>query len=313
MYVHKPFLAVVGGLPPERLATLRGDGARQVAEQDGFLDRFLFSYPAELPAEEENWLSIAPETTKNWKDVVDKLRTLQMEPVKDETDQVRGQRPFVVGLTADGRQAWQDFTRRHAAEINDGAFADCLRGPWRKLCGYCARLALILHYLRWACGEVEGDKAAVDGESVRRAEKLVSYFKTHAKKVYALLDADPRAGAARKLLDWISQQNQATFTKRDTYRALRGLRCRTVEDVEPILTLLEKHGYVRPLPPVERHTAGRRPSPGYESHPALHQGHNGHNGQNPEADEDSVQSVQSVPGGEEDTDAAGEVWEGEVP
>ena len=50
-------------------------------------------------------------------------------------------------------------------------FEPHLVGPWSKLRGYCPRLALIIHFLRWACGEVEGDTSDVDGESMARAAK----------------------------------------------------------------------------------------------------------------------------------------------
>jgi hypothetical protein len=311
LFVAKPFLAVVGGLTPERLPALRGDRPGRPGEQDGFLDRFLFSYPTELPAQEENWLQIDPGTLAVWAHVVERLRSLEMIPLL-EGEEVCGWRPYVVRLTADGRDAWQEFTRGHAAEMNAEDFPDCLRGPWSKLRGYCGRLALIVHYLRWACGEVEGDKSDVDGESIRRAAVLVDYFKAHARKVYAVLDADPRAAAGRKLLRWVAQGSRGTFTRRDAYRALRGPRCRSVEDVEPVLTLLEKHGYVRALPSPDRHTPGRHPSPGYEAHPSL-LGHNGQNGQNPAAEEGSVHCVQSVPRETGDGDEGTRVWEGDVP
>jgi hypothetical protein len=234
-----------------------------------------------------------------------------MEPIQ-RGNEVRGWRPYFVRLTADGRDAWQAFTRCDAAEVNAQDFPECLRGPWSKLRGYCGRLALVVHYLRWACGEVEGDRADVDGESVRRATALVTYFKAHARKVYALLDTDLRTSGARKLLHWVAQGAKEIFTMRDAYRALRGLRCRSVDDVEPILTLLEKHGYIRPLPPPERHNPGRHPSPGYEPHPSLLQGRNGQNGQNDPGAGNSVHSVQSVLGEEEGNEVS-PVYEGDVP
>ena len=45
-----------------------------------------------------------------------------------------------------GRSAWQQFTDDHAAERNARDFPGCLSGPWSKLRGYTARLAL-LHVL----------------------------------------------------------------------------------------------------------------------------------------------------------------------
>jgi hypothetical protein len=51
----------------------------------------------------------------------------------------------VVNLTAEGRVAWQQFTRDHAAERNAADFPAHLAGPWSKLRGYCGRFALIIH------------------------------------------------------------------------------------------------------------------------------------------------------------------------
>jgi hypothetical protein len=311
LYLSRPFLAVVGGLTPDRLPILRGDRPNKAGEQDGFLDRFLFSFPIEPQAQGENWLQINPETVAVWAEVVKKLRTLEMVPIQEGED-VRGWRPYFVRLSPDGRDAWQTFTHSHAAEVNAEGFPECLRGPWSKLRGYCGRLALVLHYLRWACGEVEGDKSDVDGESVRRAEVLIDYFKAHARRVYSLLDADPRAAPARRLLHWVAQANQATFTKRDAYRALRGPRCRSVEDVDPVLALLEQHGHIRRLLSPGRHGPGRHPSPGFEAHPSILLGPNGHNGGNASAEGSSVHSVHCVPGGEESGENDVAVWEGEV-
>src|SRR5262249_14410258 len=154
-----------------------------------------------------------------------------------------------------------------------------LAGPWSKLRGYCARLALIVHYLRWAAGEVSSEN--VDEESVNRAARLVAYFKSHARKVYAALDADPRTADARKLVRWIAANRLRRCTKRDAHQGLRGT-FKTVEDLEAILAVLQKHGLIRPEAPPDRPGAGRKPSPAYETHPQLHAtgSHNAQNTQN---------------------------------
>jgi hypothetical protein len=263
-----------------RLPTLRGDRPRQRAEQDGFIDRLLFTYPPEPPVAEENWLEVAEETRAGLRGVFERLRSLAMVPVQ-EGGAIKGWRPFVIKLTTEGRQAWQHFTQGHADERNAEDFPAHLAGPWSKLRGYAARLALIVHYLRWACGEFESDQADVDGESMNRAARLVGYFKAHARKVYAAMDADPRAALARRLLHWVADESLPQFTRRDAYRALRG-GCKRVEDLDPVLDLLERHGYVRPLPTTDGNRPGRKASPTFETHPALHQnqGQNGQFGQN---------------------------------
>jgi DNA polymerase-1 len=279
--VRRPFVSVIGGMVPDKLTTLRGDRPRQRVEQDGFIDRDLFAYPDEPPVAEENWLEVSEETLGGMRRVMDRLRSLAMVPIQ-EGGLVKGWRPFVVKLTACGKVAWQRFTKAHAAEQNPDEFPRHLRGPWSKLRGYCARLALLLHYLRWAAGEDVGDD--VDGPSVDRAVRLVAYFKSHARRVYAVMDADPRVADARKILRWVLAHGLQRFTKRDAYQGLKGT-FKTVEDLEPGLATLVQHAIIRLEVTPPRGGPGRQPSPVYELNPRTHS-QNSHNPHNSPDDED---------------------------
>src|SRR5262249_11906043 len=81
--VRHPFVNVVGGLTPDKLPALRGDTPKKKAEQDGFIDRVLMSYPKPAPIAAENWLEIAPETLARHREVMDRLASLQMVPVQE--------------------------------------------------------------------------------------------------------------------------------------------------------------------------------------------------------------------------------------
>src|SRR5205823_3950760 len=128
------------------------------------------------------------------------------------TDTTGGPSPRLVGLTESGRQAWRDWTAAHAAEVNDADFPPHLLGPWSKLRGYCGRLALVLHALRWAAG---GQPAAAeaDGDTVRAAGRLTAYFKGHARKVWGALEADPRLAGAQRILRWLREHPQVNEVK----------------------------------------------------------------------------------------------------
>jgi hypothetical protein len=81
------------------------------------------------------------------------------------------------------------------------------------------------------------------------------------------MGADPRVHDARWLLDWIARTNQAQFSRRDAHQAARG-RFRKATDLEPVLALLEEHGWVRrvdadPAGP----KGGRPPSPRFLVNP----------------------------------------------
>src|SRR5205823_2518980 len=142
----------------------------------------------------ERWLAVSTLSKEVWQAVIGKLLRRNME-----TDDNGHPRPFLVRLTEDGKREWQAFTDGHAAELNGDSFPDHLRGPWAKLRGYCGRLALIVHCLRRACGEVQGRD--VDGESMAHAARLVGYFKAHARRALAAMGADPRLDDAKRVWD----------------------------------------------------------------------------------------------------------------
>jgi hypothetical protein len=273
LHVEGPFLAIVGGTQPGLLAQWRGGSRHGPPPDDGFLDRFLIVHPAELPAAGEQWLEVSPAALAAWRGAVEKLLALEMAEEEGRP------KPVLVGLTDCGRRAWEEFTHAHAAEVNGGDLPPHLHGAWAKLRGYAARLALIVHLLRQVCGEAVA--ADVDGDSLRRAARLVAYFKGHRLKVDASMDADPRMADARRVLSWLCEQRRQRFSRRDAYNGLRGTY-RKVDELVAVLAVLEKHGLIRPEPPAERCGPGRKPSPVYEVHPSVFEecAHNPQNTQN---------------------------------
>jgi len=262
-----PFIAVLGCLTPDGLASLRGDERGRKAKDDGFIDRVLLSFPESVPARGEDGAGVSAEAEATLDAAIRELHPLGMIRITSrEDDTIVGHRPRVVGLTPCGKTAWQRFTEAHAAEVNAEEFPACLGGAWAKLKGYCGRFALILHYLRWACLERDQPDADVDGDTMHAAVRLVSYFKSHARKSYAAADADPRAADAARLLKVIAGHRTASstqvfiFSARDAYRWARGGTCKKPDDVRPLLDLIEAHGYVRQLPAPDRSGPGRKPS-----------------------------------------------------
>jgi hypothetical protein len=165
----------------------------------------------------------------------------------------------------------------HAAETNAEDFPTHLEGPWSKLKGYCGRLALILHYLWLHDGAAEGGiQSDVGADAVRRAAKLVKYFKSHARKVYAVIDVDDRVRDARRVARWLQREfcgsvvhsGRIEVSKRKIHATVWGGN-KPLEEAERVLELLCKHNYLRPLEDTHRPGPGRRPSPRFEVNPAL--------------------------------------------
>jgi Protein of unknown function (DUF3987) len=252
--VPHPFGAIVGALTPSGLKLLRGETNKRQAPDDGFLDRFLFAYPEDVPAEGEGWKDVSQDVIERWDLTVKKLLNLKM--VEDE----EACSPWkLIYFTPGGKEAWKDFTHRHAAESNAEDFPDHLRGPWAKMKGYQGRLALILHLLEAHCQDTEKD--GVDEKDMGNAEKLINYFKAHAKRIYLSIDADPRVRVAQKILAWVERKNRRSFKRHEPHNDIRNMHVLPCpEDLDEPLELLEQLGYLRQeYPELRAGKPGRRP------------------------------------------------------
>ncbi len=157
----RPFLSVIGGLPPDRLTELQGHNG-----EDGFIQRILFAWPQPV---EVRWTDevVSPEALAAYEAVVRALLAMDWQ----------GEKPKALYLT-DGAQCmfeiWHD---EHCAEMERPDLLPGLRGFYSKLKGYCGRLALI-HAL------TTNPKAEeVDEESVLAAMDQIDYFKAQAARV----------------------------------------------------------------------------------------------------------------------------------
>jgi hypothetical protein len=171
--IPHPLLSVVGCMTPDML----GELAEEEGRSDGFVDRILFAYPDPQPP--ARWCKesvISAESRRMWVQALAGLWALSDGHPVAQPD------PSPLSLDNEAEQAWAEFFNESGEElIVDGPFT----GTWSKMRGICARLALILQMLRWACGEAEAD--SIDGESLQRAVTLVYYFASHANRVYAAM------------------------------------------------------------------------------------------------------------------------------
>jgi hypothetical protein len=213
-----------------------------------------------VPASGESWDEVSGLARRGYGDIMGRLRLLKMVPVQ-QGGLIVDWRPFVLKLSPSGREAWVAFTEAHAAEVNGPDFPDHLRGPWSKMRGYCGRLALVVHLLRWGACEAGPEVGDVDGESVARGAALVGYFKGMARRCYAHMNADKRAAPARKIWEWVRKKGLTSFKAWEVCRDLRSEKYFPgIEAVEEPLKLLECHNYVREQAPPHRLGPGRKPA-----------------------------------------------------
>lgn len=192
--LDRPFVCVVGCLPPDVLSDLADERGRE----DGFVHRLLFAYPEHLPP---FWIdaSVSQEAQEGYRKVFKEL--LRLSPGVDEAGRPA---PVVVTFTDEGRGTFIEWVNSHHKEQEDLLFPENLRGPWAKLEGYCARLALILQEARYVSGEAKSE--SVDAPSVEGAAALIDYFKSHARKVYSRLHVTKEDKQVELALAWIRKQ-----------------------------------------------------------------------------------------------------------
>ncbi len=166
VYVPAPTVSVVGGVQPDVLRDLAGDAARR----DGFLDRFLFTWPEPEPS--------------GWSD--DELDPATQDAAKQVFLRVRassariGTEPHVAELTPEAKAAFVAFYKDNALALRRAGGA---AGHLAKAPGQVARLALVLH----AAWHPEHPTDPVEVATMRDAIALLDYFQAHLARVLPAL------------------------------------------------------------------------------------------------------------------------------
>jgi replicative DNA helicase len=259
-YVERPCLTIGLAVQPE---VLRGLASRPGFRGRGLLARFLYSLPESLVGRRQAGALPVPPTVAN-------RYTLELQALAASLAVPAGDDgPALLALDQAAAELLLEFERdlepRLAADSGDLAH---LAGWAAKLAGATCRLAGLLHlasHLR------DGWARPIDGDTFAGAAQLADYLVDHARAAFDLMGADPRVDDARWLLEWISRTGQVQFSRRDAHQAARG-RFRKATDLEPALTLLEEHGWLRrvdPEPSRDPHGRGRPASPRFLVNP-LH-------------------------------------------
>jgi hypothetical protein len=257
-YVERPCLTIGLAVQPQ---VLQGLAARPGFGGRGLLARFLYSLPESLVGRRQPGAPPVPQA------VADRYALELQALAASLTTPVGGGGPVLLALDQAAAEQLLAFERdlepRLAADGGDLAH---LAGWAAKLAGATCRLAGLLHlagHLR------DGWAHPISADTFAGAIRLAGYLVEHAWAGFDLMGADPRVDDARWLLDWINRTNQAQFSRRDAHQAARG-RFRKATDLEPALSVLEEHGWLRRVDAdPARPKGGRPPSPRFLVNP-LH-------------------------------------------
>jgi replicative DNA helicase len=257
-YVQRPCLTIGLTVQPE---VLQGLASRPGFRGRGLLARFLYSLPPSLVGRRQAGAPPVPEP------VADRY-TLELQALAASLTRPAGDDPTVLCLDSHAGELLLAFERdlepRLAAGSGDLAH---LAGWAAKLAGATCRLAALLHlagHLR------DGWAQPISRDTLTAAIRLADYLIDHARAVFDLMGADSCTDAARWLLDWITRTNQIQFSRRDAHMVTPRGRFPKATDLEPALSLLEEHRYLRrvdPEPSRDPHGRGRPASPRFLVNP----------------------------------------------
>ncbi|WP_327291479.1 YfjI family protein [Streptomyces sp. NBC_01198] len=254
-YIDHPALTMGLSVQPTVLDDI---GRIKGAKGKGLLGRFLYS----LPESTLGYRKTLPDPVPDAVAAVYERNVIALTlAMADWTD------PAVLQLTPEADVAVQRFQDRMEPKLNPRGGSMTHISDWAsKLHGAAVRIAGLLHLAEHLD---RGHSQPVTADTMAAAITLADYFAGHALAVFDRMGANETAERARAVLDALKANLWPEVSKRDLMVKLSRSDFPTAADLDGPLSLLEDHGYLRPLPVVRTGTRGRPPSPRYLVHPYL--------------------------------------------
>lgn len=257
-HVDKPALTLGLAVQPEVLRDIAGmPGFRGL----GLLARILFTVPENTVGRRKVGADPVPAHVSA--DYHAKLIRL-IDTLAGWTD------PAVIQLTPEANERVLDIERAVEPRLAPGGAWSHIVDWGSKYTGAVVRLAGLIHLGEHAVRE-GWNTQPIGADTIDRAAMLGDYFAAHALAAFDDMGADQSTRNARHILAWIERAGMTTFTKREVFRALKCTQLPTAGDFDAPLSVLESHGYVRPVEQAARSkSGGRPPSPTFAVHPDVH-------------------------------------------
>lgn len=204
-YVSRAHVCICGGIQPETLKLALGSEHFH----NGLASRLLMAMP---PRRKRSWSKsgMPPEVAAEYALVIERLRELQPEANGDELE------PVSLRLDSQAEEAWAAYYDRHAEEQMQ--LSGAIASAWCKLEGGAARLALVIHFARWAAGEPVSE-THIDSKSMKAGITLADWFKNEVQRVYSILREGRDGTRLRELREWIASRGDQV-SPRDVMRGL---------------------------------------------------------------------------------------------
>jgi hypothetical protein len=253
IFLQNPLLTI--GLSPQPsvlsdLADIPGFRGR------GLLARFLYGLPpSNLGYRNHEPKPIPTGTRRDYADLIRRLLKMRSRAGEDG-------RPNAIRLTfaPSAYDSWREFQRIAELEMREGNRLAALKDWAGKLPGAAARIAGVFH-----CATTDPVTAAEIGrDTTELALALASISISHTTCAFGLMGASTHTQTAKRLIRWAIDRREKETIKRDIFCAFQGT-FKVMENLEPVLRLLEEHHYLR----IEERSTGGRPSALCRWNPAL--------------------------------------------
>ena len=242
IYVPRAAVCVAGTIQPQ---ILQAALAKEYFE-NGLAARLLFSMPPRIV---KRWteMDVKQEDEAALGQIIGNLFSLKMN-----TDGSGEPCPIDVPLSTEAKTRWIEFYNQHAKE--QAELSSDLAAAWSKLEGYAARLALTVHFIRWAGDDPNlADANEIDDKDIEAGIVLSRWFGHETRRVYAVLGESGEVRDQRHHVELI-QGKGGSVSLRDWQRIRQH---RTSEDAEAELEALVAGNVGSWTSPASRSKGGR--------------------------------------------------------
>jgi hypothetical protein len=177
-----PFLNVMGSIQTGLISEMAKDG-RDIS---GMMQRFAFVFPDNCDRPYYNERMVPQNITDAYSTYINSLLSLKTVEGKGSPVRLSPESELIFGKWAD----------KNTDIINALPVTSYERGAYAKLEIICLRLALTIHFMKWAATAIE--ESAVTPETLQSAIDITEYFRQTARKVGGMLKGNQQPDLSLK-------------------------------------------------------------------------------------------------------------------
>jgi len=246
-----PFITFILTVQPE---VIRKMGQERNLIGIGWMERFLYLLPSSKIGFRSHSNPPVPES----------LRQEYHQAIKSLLDKFcdphNPAEPRTLNLTEEASSLWRQFQMGIEIQLRSGGKLHPIKGWGAKICGYALRLAGLIHVMK-----TDGDELEISAETMETALDLMYNLINHALAAFQLMSVDPKIEKAKRVLDWIVQNDRPQFKQNDIHRSIHGQFSNIDELKDALFQLVDRNCISDP----KREETGGRPSIYYEVNPHL--------------------------------------------